>query len=263
MKREIFGTVLLFVFISLLIIPNTLSKSNIPLGSVGYSDQFTMFPGEEKSVKLSFFNYGDETLYVDVQIVGDFEIGTSVTPESFVLENTKEVTSGTGKHEWVIIGDKYVKAVPVKVKMSVPDNLDEITRNTYNIKVIAVASKNKPSGEGITGKVSQVREYTYRINIPGDVNTTSGNYSATIETEKFYREYKNVEREPVGGGEGNININDDSNQGDENTNQGNDQSETPSGYFSLNNNESQGNIIFLILGIVLLLVIFILYRRYK
>ncbi|MFB6075765.1 MAG: hypothetical protein ABEK17_01340 [Candidatus Aenigmatarchaeota archaeon] len=263
MKQKTYRKVLLISIVFLIILtPNAIADSNFPFGSVGYNKMFTMFPGEDRSVKLSFFNYGDESIYVDVSVAGDFEIGTSVTPDSFVLENTKKVSSPTS-HEWVIVGDEYIKAVPVKVRLSVPENLDEISRNSYNIKVIALARKNNPDIGGITATASQVREYNYRIDIPGNINSTNKNYSSTIKKEQFYREYKKIEREPIEKGEGNINIEDDNEKNTGEDSAETDNEETPTGYFSLNDKNSRDNITFLVLGIMILLIIFVLYRRYK
>jgi len=122
--------IILLSILFLLFIPLTFADT-LSFGSVGTNKRVILLPGEKITFKVDFFNYGETPLFVQVSTEGSDEIRKVVEPRYFVLQNSKEVDNPFGLEEWVVLGDKYVKAVPVYITLKVPENISELSTHFF------------------------------------------------------------------------------------------------------------------------------------
>ncbi len=165
-RRE--GMILLMVLYCML----TASAARIELGSIPGNNQGTIYPGDSGSFTVSFFNMGENPIYMSTKLEYDREIGVEVAPKELVLSN--EVTrNDTSPHKsWLIIDDgrTYVRLYPIKVYVYVPD---EVSRDTYNIKLTATARGTGGNiDEGYGQEMAQIREYTFKVKTMKTVSTS-------------------------------------------------------------------------------------------
>jgi len=152
----------------------SVSATKIELGSVPGNNQGTIYPGDSGSFTVSLFNMGGEPIYLSTTLEYDREIEVEVAPQEIVLSN--EVTrNDTSQHaSWLILGDgrTYVRLYPIKVYVYVPD---AVSKDTYNIKLIATAKSTGGDIEGGYGQeMAQIREYTFTVKTKRTVPTSAG-----------------------------------------------------------------------------------------
>ena len=261
MKRALLTGILAF----LIFVPMFVQGSTIPFGSTGHHQRFTMIPGETREADLSFFNYGNDPISVQVVHEGSNEILSSITPRYFILEDWKNVNNPAGEESWVAMGEKYVKSVPVHIKLKVPER-SELTKNYHVVKITAIASKENPEGDGIREDVKVVREVRYSITVPGNIKAlTESEYNRTVE--QFYQEMDNngMDRETGGNEESNSgdvswNVNTEENKetGDGKT----ENRQLPTGFFSLGSDDENSNS-YIIPAVIIILLIIIAYIRFR
>ncbi|MCD6367780.1 MAG: hypothetical protein J7L45_01705, partial [Candidatus Aenigmarchaeota archaeon] len=172
------------------------------------------------------------------------------------------VDSPIGMVEWVALGGGYVKAVPVFVKIKVPRNISEITRNYHVIKVMVKATTEKPTSSGIKEQISQAREFYYAVTIPGNVNAkTQEEYENSLKLEKFYEEYERIKNginnESYGGySKFNVKHPDETQSGGEER-----KINFPTGFFTLKNQEEGGGYLIYVMLIIVILLLLIYFIR--
>ncbi|MEA1925405.1 MAG: hypothetical protein U9M95_05995 [Candidatus Altiarchaeota archaeon] len=152
----------------------SVSATKIELGSVPGNNQGTIYPGDSGSFTVSLFNMGRKPIYLSTKLEYDREIGVEVAPKEIVLSN--EVTRNDTSHHasWLILGDgrTYVRLYPIKVYVYVPD---AVSRDTYNIKLIATArGTGGDIEEGYGQEMAQVREYMFTVKTMKTVSTSAG-----------------------------------------------------------------------------------------
>jgi len=248
MKRALIPIVLIFLLFVV-----TVRADQMSFGSVGNNKRITMIPGETREFKLSFFNYGEQPLVVEIKKTGSDEIKASMSPRYFVLENTKNVINPLGEEEWVVLGDNYIKAVPVHVSLKVPQNISELTQNHHTVKITATARTEESGPSGTREKIYQAREYSYFITIPGNIAVTEEEYNVTLE--QYYRELESNES-----GEENswkIGVKESEEETD---NEGRGQ--LPTGFFSLGGEEGNSSLYYIIFIIILVISLYFIYRRF-
>ena len=252
MKTKVFVILLFFIFIS-----GIVYAEEISFGSVGYNQRIMMIPGEVKEFKLSFFNYGDTPLVVEIEKTGSNEIKTSINPKYFVLENSKNVINPMGEEEWVVLGDNYVKAVPVHIALKVPDNISELTTNYHVVRIVAKAMiGEESSGRGTKERISQAREYTYFITVPGNIHAkTMEEYNESLK--EFYTELQSNTSGNGGEGWGKINVR-KSSQGEEQQ-----RGQLPTGFFSLGGEKEESGSFFYVFVIALIIILYLIYRKFR
>ena len=256
MKRALLIGVLVLVSFSFA------SAAGISFGSVGHNQRFTMIPGETRDIKMSFFNYGNDPLIVRVDQGGSDEIVSSITPGYFILESKNSVTNPAGEEEWVVLGNSYVKAVPVHVVLKVKDRT-ELTKNYHVVKIVATASTEEETSGGLSEKVNSVREYSYSITIPGNIKApTEEEYEQTVE--QFYQELdnngKSVGNGTEEGGQGSWNIK--SSGSSESVSGSTQNRQLPTGFFSLGSGEEESTS-YIIPVLIILILAFIAYKRLR
>jgi len=163
------------IFVMILLSAISVQADRIELGSTSSDQQKTIYPGESGSFTAEFFNMGENPIYLSTQLEYDREISVEVAPSETVLTN--EVTKNdTSQHaSWLILNDgrTYVRLYPVKVYVYVPD---EVSKNTYKIKLTATARGESGSIEGEYGqKMAQVREYTFTVYTKKTVSSSQAN----------------------------------------------------------------------------------------
>ena len=252
MKIKIFGILLFFILISEMVYAKEMS-----FGSVGYNQRIMMIPGEVREFKLSFFNYGNTPLVVEVEKTGSMEIRTSINPRHFILENSKNVINPMGEEEWVVLGDNYVKAVPVHIVLKVPNNISELTTNYHVVKIIAKAMIGEESLSGGTKeRISQAREYTYFITVPGNVHAkTMEEYNESLR--EFYTELQSNASENEGEGWGKINVKKSSQEEEQ------QRGRLPTGFFSLGGEKEESGSFFYVFVIALIIILYLIYRKFR
>jgi len=179
-KNKTWKGVILLIVLSCMF---SASAARIELGSIPGNNQGTIYPGDSDAFTVSFFNMGEEPIYLSTKLEYDREIGVEVAPKELVLSN--EMTrNDTSQHaSWLILGDgrTYVRLYPVKVYVYVPD---AVSRNTYNIKLIATA---KGTGgdidEGYGQQMAQIREYTFKVKT---IKTVSASGEVTDDAVVIY-----------------------------------------------------------------------------
>jgi len=257
MKKEYLLVTILF----LVIFTGITYADQISFGSYGSNKRVTMIPGEVKEFKnLAFFNYGNNPIVVEIEKSGSDEILVIVDPKYFELLNNKEVNTETGEIVNVLVGENYLKAVRVRVFLKVPNNITELTKNYHIIKIVAKASSEEAGPSGIREKVSQAREYTYAITVPGNVNAnTMEEYN--ISLEQFYQELATNKSpsEEIGGSFWNIGTNPVEEKNKEQRGQ------LPTGFFSLGGNQEGGSftVFHLIMIVVALILFYFVYKRFR
>lgn len=232
--------------------------ADINFGSVGDNKKITMLPGEAKDLKLSFFNYGGVPLIVEVRKEGSSDIKAAITPKYFILENSQSTINPLGEEEWVVLGENYAKSVPVHITLMVPSNRSNIHSNYHIVKIVAVAMAENEGAGGTKEKISQAREYTYAITVPGKINApTEEEYVETLE--EFYQELGSNASESGEGGFWKIGTK-ESDEGEE----GQERGQLPTGFFSLGGgNEGDFSWFYLVLAVILIVLIYLAYRRFR
>lgn len=246
----------LLVFILILVLFTKMACADqMSFGSVGHNQRITMIPGETKEFRLSFFNYGDNPLVVEVKKTGSNEIRSYITPKYFVLEDWKNVINPMGEEEWVMFGNNYVRSVPVHVTLKVPDNISEISRNYHVVKIVAKATTEGGGSSGTREKITQAREYTYAITVPGRINASSWEeYEETLE--EYYQELQSNKSEDSSSW--NIGVRDSEKEMTEEQ-RGN----LPTGFFSLGGDEDSSSFYYIIIAIVIVFLVYFVYRRFR
>jgi|GEM_PF-1764279 len=249
MKKVYF---LIFVLIFIFFI-RTVYADQISFGSVGHNQRFTMIPGETKELKFSFFNYGNNPLIVEVKKIGSAEIRASISPKYFVLEDTENIINPMEEEEWVVLGNSYVKAVPVHVTLKVPDNISELSSNYHIVKIVATATTEETGSTGTKEKISQAREYSFAITVPGNIKAeTWEEYNESLE--EFYQEIESNRSE--GSSSGKIGVKDTEEETEESP-----KGQLPTGFFSIGGKESFPYYIIIIIAAIIILVF--LYRKIR
>ncbi len=248
---------LLFAMLFFLVFAKTAQADPLSFGCVGIEPQrVTMIPGEIREFKLSFFNYGNDPLVVEMGKTGSDEILSIINPKYFVLEDTQSVINPMGEEEWVVLGDNYVKAVPVRIILKIPDNITDLTRNYHVVKILASATSEGYVPGGTSQKPSTACEVAYAITIPGNIN--AGNmleYNQTLE--EFYQEIQSNQSEDTGGFS-NIGVKDSG----EDLQEGSGERQLPTGFFSLGGDEEDSSFFYLVL-IIAIILIYLVYRRLR
>ncbi|MBN2014261.1 MAG: hypothetical protein JW778_03685 [Candidatus Altiarchaeota archaeon] len=174
MKRFVgFGILLCILFLVLHV------EAKISLGSTSDVNGLDLKPGEYAVFSASFFNMGDESLDVDLEVEYPSDLRIEVVPSELRMESS--ITGNpSSPGEWLILdgGKRYVKTHPVEVYLKIPST---ISRNTYNIKLIATAKGSESAGgEGFKQSLVQVREVVFTAKVPGQV---SGEYADVIRID--------------------------------------------------------------------------------
>lgn len=231
---------------------------DMSFGSAGDNKRVVMIPGETREFKLSFFNYGNTPLVVEMRTDGSREIKASISPRYFILEDSKNTINPMGEEEWVVLGDNYAKAVPVHVTLKIPNNISELSSNYHIVKIVAKAMAEGPGSAGTREKISQEREYAYAITVPGNIHAaTMDEYQETLE--QYYQEIEsNKSGESDGEGFWRIGVKDS--VGEETEERG----QLPTGFFSLGGEEEGSvSILYLIIPLLAVVLIYIFYRRLR
>lgn len=154
-------------------------EAKISLGSSSDVTYLDLEPGAYGVFRASFFNMGDEPINVGFEVEYPSDLRIEVVPTGLLMESSvTENPSSAG--EWLILdgGKRYVKTYPVEVYVKIPST---ISRNTYRIKLIAIAEGPDTSGgEGFSQNLIQVREIVLTAKVPGQV---SGGYMDTIRVD--------------------------------------------------------------------------------
>lgn len=137
----------------------------VSLGSSLDNTYLDLEPGAYGVFEASFFNMGDESL--DLEFVVEYPSDLRIEVVSTRLEMGPGITPNPeSSGEWLILdgGERYVRTHPVVVYVKIPSTL---SRNTYQIKLIATTADSDESGGGFRQSLVQVREITFTANVPG------------------------------------------------------------------------------------------------
>ncbi len=259
----------LFAAITILLAA-TGAAASIPFGSIGYNQEFTLTHGQERLVDLAFFNDGEKPLYVHVETRGGEDLEVSVEPRDFVLQNRDQV-SPDDQEKYVVLGDRYVRAVPVTLQLKVPENT-QLSKNTYTVHVTSTAHTQQQTETGVTQTVSQQREYTYRVYVPGpttrqEANTVENRDNPFQTTPLNTGEPSNSNTASGEGstgesGEADITVRETDTSATSNTAPSRS-ADTPTGYFSLKNTGENSSSLLTSLLIGTALLFYAAYRRYR
>ena len=172
--------------------------AGLSLGSMVNKNDLTLTKGSSGVFKVSFFNLGNERLYVDLDAEYPRELRVDIYPSSLVLDS--EITTTPYRCDdcgWFVLkdGKTWVKTKPVYITVKVPG---KITRNDYRIKLIATA---RTAGGGNKGgmrqTLSHVREINLNLYVPGKtveveeiLNMTEEELFGGVEEEEEKEEYQ-------------------------------------------------------------------------
>jgi len=132
------------------------SANAFSFGSFGYNKVFVMGSNEDRRVTISFFTLENDEIVVRMYAHYDKDdIKVEVHPEEFTISKKAELD------RWVALGNEYVPVKDVTVEIK---TRSKMSKNEYQVVVTAVATKvNKGNFQGVTAKVSQAREFVYKI----------------------------------------------------------------------------------------------------
>jgi hypothetical protein len=180
----------LISLVALLLLVSAAGAEDISFGSVGSGEYLRMEPGDSKTFRLAFFNCGKNALYVNIDIEGAGDLDVNIEPDYIVLEPerpTKTPSASLPGYVWVVEEDGYRRARAVILTIGIPEGKN-LKTGFYKIKVIAEARTSPQAGAGIRQQVSQVREFTYRVSLPG--------WAVTGEMEGYEKQLGELHEEP-------------------------------------------------------------------
>lgn len=250
----------LLVLILVFVLFSRTASADISFGSTGDNKRITMLPGESIELKISFFNYGDIPLVVDVRKEGSTDIKAAIIPKYFILEDSQNTINPLGEEEWVVLGENYAKTVPVHVTLIVPSNRSDIHSNYHIVRIIATATPENTGMGGTQERISQAYEYTYAITVPGKINAlTDEEYEESLE--EFYQELYSSESGNDTGLGGFWNIGTKESDRDEG---GEERGQLPTGFFSLGGKGSEDSSWFyIVLVVASIVLVYLVYRKLR
>ena len=184
----------------ILLIPSFITAT-INLGSMVNVGHLTLNKGESGTYKISFFTLGDEELLLTLTSEHPEEVRVDIHPSKLILRAEKTKTPyACSDCGWFVLndGETYVKTIPVYVRLTIPQ---QISRNFYKIKIIAVATPKSPenTGKGIKQTLAQAREITLTAYVPG--RTSPSIETVNLTTERMWiRKIMNPSRKTGEGG---------------------------------------------------------------
>ncbi len=167
------------VVVSLLFLVSAVSATSF--GSMS-SDTKKTINGKEASYRLSVFNLGSRTLEVSLSTElksGDPEGIRIAHPATIELEPSEVTRNPTDGPRWFLLDDgRYVELTDIPVRVFVEE---ERASNNFRFQINLRASpKTGASGSGdILQSISQVRSYTYELDVESPRTGSSGSSGTT------------------------------------------------------------------------------------
>lgn len=263
-------SVILSVLLALVLLSTPATADSINFGSSVCSDEpITLEPGERETIEWYLFTADDTSLEVDLVTEEEGDTRSSVTPNSLELLDTDTVDSELGETVQVASGDSYYTAAVVEIAVSLPDNVEG---ETHKVTALAEASLSNTGNDDTHAKVYDSRECVINIEATDyddpetDDDDDSGGFADTVTdttssiADTVTGAFSDDEEEEEDG-DYESTVDDEADEADETdlddetteTNLDNETTESPTGYFSIDDVES--NLTGLILLAVLVVVI--------
>ena len=139
----------------------------INLGSIASSTSATVPPGGTARFRIVLFTL-EESVDAHIRSEHDPDISVSISPADTTLTAQKTQSPSSCENcVWVVLADgrTYARAVPVDIYVKIPE---KVSKNVYNVKVIADASPHNPYivTKGISQRLVQSREFYFRVYVP-------------------------------------------------------------------------------------------------